>query len=52
MVREPHTLGRKLVDIRRFYLFLAITAEVAIAEVIGHDVDYVGWFRTPFTSGK
>ena len=40
---ELHALGGEFIDVGGFYLFLAVTADFCIAEIVCEDVDYV-WF--------
>jgi hypothetical protein len=40
-IGEPHALPRKLIDSRRFDQSLPVTAQFAVAQVIGHDQDDV-----------
>ncbi len=43
MIGKPYPLGRQAVDVGRLQLLLAVTAEVPVAQVVGQDVDHVGW---------
>jgi hypothetical protein len=47
MLREPHAVGREVVDVRRPDLGLPVTAEVTPTEVVGEDEHDVGarWLR-------
>jgi hypothetical protein len=43
MARKPHSLTGKLIDIRRLDFSLAITSQLPVPEIIGHDINNVGW---------
>jgi hypothetical protein len=40
-VRESQSVGGHPVDVRRRYDFLAVAAEIAIAQIIGHDPNQI-----------
>ena len=43
MLRKQHAFGSHSVEIGRLELLLAVATEVAVAEVVGEDVDNVHW---------
>jgi len=44
MPRKPDTFGSKPVDMGRLNDRLSVTAQVAVAQIIGKDIDDVGLF--------
>ena len=41
-IREAHSLGRELVDVRRFDSLLAVATEIAVTQIVGEDEDDIG----------
>ena len=43
MPGKPHALGSQLVEMRGSQFSLSVAPEVSVSQIVGEDVDDVGW---------
>ena len=45
MPGEAHTPGSQGIDVRRCEIFLTITTQIAVSQIIRHNIDYIGFLH-------
>jgi len=48
MLREPHSVFCQRIDVGRFNFFLAVTPRFGIAQIVGQNVNDIGFLQFSF----